>query len=309
MTSTRDEDEFSIIDEDVNDFENSSLNDNNSFSVEFNDGPAIKSLFEFLRLSSNKGNFKFSKNKIEYAKMDQRKKLLNFIEIDAEKIDFYEFRSSSCEQLIVGINLSDLRIFTKPIKKGQGIKIEKKENDSELYVSVFPTGNNSSRKATFGTISPCDEEDENYEVIEYSRDEKKPNFIVSPADFVEACSGMTSLKCNDIHIKSKFRGAFFESGGDRATVTKSIPLGNPYQRPNSPSTSPNKNTNPIHETSLRIKATTIKTLGKLGNNNLGAQKDDSVLKIFMEVGKPMKIITQIGKYGFLKTYVFDEDNH
>jgi len=313
----RDEnDEFDVIDdeeqneilEDYND--ESALNDEDSFSAELSEGYTFKSLIEFLRFPNPRGNFKFSKNMIKYNKMDSRKKMLNIVEINCDSIDQYEFNSDH-EEIVIGINMVDLRTITKPVKKKEGIKIIKHPGDSKLYIHIISRNSSSSKTNNFGSISSHDEEDTDYTVEEYSRNEKMPNFTVSAADFVSVCTRMSSIKCNDIYIRSQHKGAILETSTEGGTVNKTETLGEPYQRQtSSPSGSPptfeNKSRLVVKspETSIRVKTATIKTLSKLGSLSTGG-----MLKIFMEPNKPMKIITPIGNYGFLRTYIFDEDNH
>jgi hypothetical protein len=310
-------DEFYVVDDDEqneneNDFiDEASLDDEDSFDAEFSEGYTFKSLIEYLRFPNPRGNFKFSANMIRYNKMDSRKKMFNNVEIDCDKIEKYEFDSKH-EEIVIGINMVDLRTITKPVKKKEGIKIIKCRKDPKLYIHIISRNNSSSKANNFGSICSHDEEDADYTVEEYTRSEKTPNFAVSAADFVSVCTRMSQIKCNDITIRSQHKGAILETSTEGGTVNKTETLGEPYQRVNtSPSGSPTYNSSKNSrllvknaETSLRVKTATIKILSKLGNLSTGG-----MLKVFMEPGKPMKIITPIGNYGFLRTYIFDEDNH
>lgn len=276
------------------------IDEDDYFSIEFTEGFIFKSLIEFLKQTTQKGNFSFSNKCIRYEKMDLSKKILNILEINCDILN-YKFESVS-DEIIFGINFKDVVAIIGKVKRKEGVKLRKIPRDNRLYISVTTTNDSSSDNNNYGTIIPCAEQDVNYLLNEDEKSDKsKEHFFVVPTiKFVNACNRITSNKCTDITIKSEGRGAVFETmiGG---TVSKKEILGDIKLH-----SSPTKRTVDDEELEEPIKIdinpNTIKALSKLGN-----LCQNGSIKITMEKNRPLKITTPVSNYGILKTYIFSDE--
>jgi len=279
--------------------------DDEYFEIEFTEGFIFKSLIEFLKQTTQKGNFIFSQKGIKYEKMDLSKKILNILEIDCE-ILHYEFPPTN-EDVIFGINFKDVVAIIGKVKRKEGVKLRKLPRDKKLYISVTTSNDSSSENNNYGTIIPYSEQDISYLINNDEKDDKSKehSFVIPTIKFVNACNRITSIKCIDITMKSEGKGAVFETtiGG---TVSKKEILGD-NKTHSSPKLKPKDEDEKMEEApeeviKIDINPNTVKSLAKLGN-----LCQNGSIKIIMEKNKPLKIITPVSNYGTLKTYIFSEE--
>lgn len=283
--------------------------DEDSFEVVFTEGFIFKSLIEFFKQTTQKGNFNFSSQKIRYEKMDLSKKILNILEINCEIIP-YSFHSNS-EEVIFGINFKDIVAIIGKVKRKEGVKLRKLPRDNKLYISVIPSGDSSLDDNNYGTIIPYSEQDLSYSINDEEKNSEKNDknkehsFVIPTIKFVNACNRITSIKCIDITMRSEGKGAIFETmiGG---TVNKKEILGDLRTTHSSPTMTRQTDDEKKEETDncikIDINPNTVKALAKLGN-----LCQNGSIKISMERNRPLKIITPVSNYGILKTYIFSDE--
>jgi hypothetical protein len=275
-----DSEEFIV--ENTTEEESNAFNDSDSFQVTFREGSIFKSLLEYLKLTTKKGNFNFSKSGISYSKLDKNKKILNILRITCDLLQ-YEFNSDN-EEIIYGINFNDLITVIGKIRKTDGIRLSKFPNDNKLYVGITESKKTISVK-NVGHITPYDEQDIQWDFDE-EENEVENSIVISSEEFIDACSRITSSK-SDVSMSWMGKGILFET--TIGTVTKTSPLGDiDYHDKKS--------------CEIIINSNIIKNLSKLGN--LYA---DGTLRITLQKNRPLKIMTGISNYGVLKSYTFDDD--
>lgn len=281
--NSSDSEEF-IVENTAEDYdtETNSFNDNDSFQVTFREGFIFKSLLEYLKLTTKKGNFNFSKSGITYSKLDKNKKILNILKISCDLLQ-YEFNSDN-EEIIYGINFNDLITVIGKIRKTDGIRLVKHPNDNKLYIEISESKKSTNVK-NVGHITPYDEQDIQWDFDE-EENEVDNSIVVSSDEFVDACNRITSSK-SDVSMSWMGKGILFET--TIGTITKTSPLGDV-----------NYKDGKLCE--IVINSNIIKNLSKLGN-----LYEDGTLRITLQKNRPLKIMTGISNYGVLKSYTFDDD--
>ena len=293
-----------------------------SFVAEFTDGYAFRNMIEYLRATNSKGNFRFSNDIIYYEQADPNLITVNQIEINTCDLSNYEFYSNVPE-LIVGVNISDMRAITKTIGKKDSIRLYKNSNDPILYIQIISGNTRSGSRTNISIVRPQQVEVINYNFPEYKRNERFPNCTVSSTDFAKMCTSMSSLKCNTVTVHGYPKGVVFEGltegsmsgrieqfgSPDGFTSSQSMDSSIPNRKLNN-ITIPNgpkprliiKNNNPEEQVNIKIKMSLIKSLAKL--NNLS---NHGMIKLYMEQDNPLKIMCQIGNYGTLRVYIRSDD--
>lgn len=263
------------------------VEDDDSFDVTFEQGFVFKSLIEFLRQTTQKGNFNFLKSRITYSKMDINKKIFNILDIECGLIP-YNLQSYN-DEIVYGINFKDLIAVIGKVKRKEGIKLFKKVNDSKLYVSILSSKKNSGTD-NINEVKPYSEQDLQWK-FEDDRDDDTDNdnsIVVSSSEFVDACNRITSIKCSDVSVVWVGKGIILET--TVGTVIKREILGDVED---------------IHQASdIRINANsnTIKALSKLGN-----LCENGSVRLSLRKNRPFRIMTRIANYGLLKTFIFNDE--
>lgn len=281
-----------------------------SFIAEFSDGYSFRNMIEYLRVTNAQGNFRFDEDGIKYEQSDATQTILNQIEIFKYELTKYEFYSRT-DQVIVGVNISDVRSITKTIGKKDAVRLYKKSNDPMLYIQIIHNSRGADR-TNVSVVRPRQVDLDQYDLPEYQRDEKHPNFTLPASDFSRACTAISSVKCDMVLIHGFSGGAQFDAMMEGGIVRRFERLGNcddcvlTQGRPDQSGSSGNnerqsrrlkliiKNERPT----IKVRTSTIKALSKL--NNLSS---NGTVKFYMEQVNPLKLVCRIGTYGTLRVFI------
>lgn len=297
-----------------------------SFLAEFSDGYSFRNMFEYLRITNIKGNFRFSRDLICYEQADASMTIVNQIEISTCELTCYQFNSQT-DEIVIGINISDMRNITKTIGKKDSVRIYKQADDPILYIQIITQSTRGSMGHNVSVIRPItDVEITMYEMPEYRVSEKYPNCTIPMTEFTRTCTSMSTFRCSYVTIIGLPKGAIFktltegtisgkyqefgicdgytttpspQSYGQAdidfaATMRLSLPTGPP---PKLVVKSENK---PV--AIIKIKMAIIKALSKL--NNLSTS---GTIKMYMESDNPLKLVCRIGTYGILRIFIRTDD--
>lgn len=298
-----------------------------SFVAEFSDGYSFRNMIEYLRVTNTKGNFIFSREVIRYEQADATMTTLNQIEIETCELTQYEFNSRTSE-IIMGVNIGDMRAITKTIGKKDSIRLYKTSNDSLLYIQIICHSTRGTR-TNVSIVRPIAVDLVEYEFPGYKRTEKYPNCTVPTAEFAKMCTAMSSVKCNYVTVYGLPKGAIFEGlvegsifgrierfgnhdGFTTSTVQSDQSSDNPDLKvkvnnitvPSAPR--PKlviKTPNTEQQVKIIVKMSTIKALAKLNNLSLMG-----TVKIYMEPKNPLKLVCKIGTYGTLRVFIRSDDD-
>ena len=297
---------------------------NASFVADFTDGYSFRNMIEYLRTTNSNGNFRFRSEVIYYEQDDASHIIVNQIEINNCELSLYEFNSKASD-IVLGVNISDMRAITKTIGKKDSLRIYKLAGDPLLYIQIIGNNSRGTGRQNISVVRPHKVEVVEYKIPEYKRSERYPNCTISSTDFAKMCTSMSSLKCNYVTVYGLPKGVSFEGLTDGAMFGRIERFGSQDYSPNIHSMDssssplrlnninvPNtpkprlviKQTTPLPEDQIKIKIKMglIKALAKL--NNL---TNHGMIKIYMEPDNPLKIICQIGNYGTLRIYIRSDD--
>lgn len=295
-----------------------------SFVAEFSDGYSFRNLIEYLRVTNTKGNFRFRKDLISYEQIDVDHLIVNQIQIHTCELTHYEMFSTNSE-IIVGVNINDIRGITRTIGKKDSVRLFKHENDPLLYIQIIGQNNRGANRQNISVVRPQQVDLVVYEIPEYHNGEKSPNCTIPSQDFAKTCTSLASVKCNYVSIFAMPRGIILEGVQEGSTFARKEQFGSceSYTSPiypvfNSSSTSysskhlivpsgpkpklivKTENT-PILE--IKVKMSLIKALAKI--NNLSAS---GTVKVYAESGNPLKLNSKIGSCGNINIYIRSLDD-
>ena len=300
---------------------NNLIDANSSFVAEFSEGYTFRNMIEYLRVTNTKGNFRFSRDLIYYEQIDADNTIVNQIEIQTCELTHYEI-STNKDEIIIGINISDMRSITKTIGKKDSVRIFKHANDPLLYIQIINQSSRSANRQNVSIVRPQHVDLVTYEIPEYKNGEKSPNCTIPTADFAKTCTSMSSVKSSYVTIYGLAKGLILEGlqegimFGRReqfgncdgyTTSVQSVPTNSSSISPKSglrlnvPSGPKPKLILKTENTPLikiKVKMNVIKALAKL--NNLSAV---GTLKVYAEPDNPFKFLCKIGGYGILRSYV------
>ena len=280
-----------------------------SFVAEFSDGYSFRNMFEYLRVTNSHGTFIFKKDEICYMQGDDNNTILNQIEILVHELPDYKFKSSTPE-IVIGINIQDIRSITKTIGKKDSVILYKQPNSNDIQIQIVNSSRGTGRQ-NYSKVRLQRREIPDYSLPDFQNDEKHPNFTIPSADFSRTCTSISSVKCDKIIIHGYPRGTQFDAVMHGGVVQRYERMGscemisgivrdacildengNPGKRVKMVV----KSDGPVP--SVVVRTSTIKALSKL--NNLSA---NGTIKFYMEPDNPIKIMSKIGTYGTLRVYI------
>ena len=305
---------------------NNLIDANSSFVAEFSEGYTFRNMIEYLRVTNTKGNFRFSRDLIYYEQIDADNTIVNQIEIQTCELTHYEI-STNKEEIIIGINISDMRSITKTIGKKDSVRIFKHANDPLLYIQIINQSSRSTNRQNVSIVRPQHVDLVTYEIPDYHNGEKAPNCTIPTADFAKTCTSMSSVKSSYVTIYGLAKGLILEGVqegimfGRReefgycegyTTSVQSVPTSSsnisPKSRlrmniPSGPKPKLILKTDNTPLIKIKVKMNIIKALAKL--NNLSSV---GTLKAYAETGNPLKFLCKIGGYGILRSYIRSYDD-
>lgn len=295
------------------------VDDLSSFRAEFRingEGYEIRNLITYLKGFHQRGNFRFAADYIRFEEASSSNAALNILEIDTAELYNYKF-SSKAREIIMGVSLSDVHNVSKTIGKKDGVVFYKEPNDRILYVQVINHDTRTESPSNVCIIKTQTVEHKKYTIPPYANTERHPNFHMASTSFVKACVAISSVKCELVTIHGHGRWAVMKAIREGGIAGRIERLGqvDDQVRPVSPSettitvdaiTRPQaprpklllRNTPAPEEPTLKLHRDTVKALSKL--NNLLA---NGTIKFYLEPNKPLKLISRVGAYGMLRTYL------
>jgi len=265
------------------------------FLISISDGYSFRNLIEYLKITNSTGNLVFKNNGISYQHSNLDGTILNQFIIRADDLPTYKYYSEG--EINVGVNLTNLRLITKPIGRKDSIKMYMKKDDEKGYLYLHINSSKGIDRENVSFIQPEHVENVEYIVEGYQRETCDPNLSIQSHQFTKIFTTINSLKCVTCSIKVYENGIAFEgikSNGTSGHIERYGNCGN--KNAFILRNEINDNMNYVDE--INIRTNTIKAMTKLGN----LSHNDSI-KIYMEKELPMKIITNIGSYGKLTIYI------
>ncbi len=291
------------------------VDNNASFFATFIDGSSFRNMIEYIRLPSIEGVFRFTKHKVFYEQGDKDNNILNVVVLKTYELVDYEFTSKS-EEIVIGINLSDIRNICRNVGKKDHIDLYKLSGEPKnLYIRI----RSQSEKGSESNLYLLPITTTNYTVYtlpEYARGKKDPTCTVYQSDFSKLCKSLATIKCSHAMVHGFTRGVIYKgilntgaigsvkefgkcNNSSAQLQLKSIfPAGSgtiiKAKRP-----PPRLNIGEIGEIErFKIDISIIKFLQKLN-----ALSPTGTVKMYIEKKLPLKMVCDIGNFGKMSTYL------
>ncbi len=289
---------------------------NATFFATFIDGSSFRNMIEYIRLPSIDGVFRFTKHKVLYEQGDKDNNILNVVELKTYELVDYEFVSKS-EEIVVGINLAEMRNICRNVGKKDHIDLYKLPGEPKnLYIRIRSQSEKGSESNLY-LMNITTTDYTVYTLPEYERGKKDPTCTIYQSDFSKLCKSLVVIKCSHamIHgfqkgitckgiLSTGIIGSVKEFGKcnineSSSTQLKSIEPTGPGTIVKASRPPPRLNVGEVGEIErFRIDITIIKYLQKLN-----ALSPTGTIKVYIEKKLPMKMVCNIGTFGKMSTYL------
>ena len=290
---------------------------NATFFATFIDGSSFRNMIEYIRLPSIEGVFRFTKHTILYEQGDNDNNILNVVELKTYELVDYEFHSNS-EEVIVGINLSEIRDICRNVGKKDHIDLYKLAGEPKnLYIRIRSQSEKGSESNLYLLNITTITDYTVYTLPEYVRGKKDPTCTIYQSDFSKLCKSLAVIKCTHAMVHGFQKGIICKgilrtgaigsvkefgkcSVNDSSTsqLKSIVPAGTgTIIKASKPP--PKLNIGEIGEIErFRIDINIIKYLQKLN-----ALSPTGTIKVYIEKKLPLKMVCDIGGFGKMSTYL------
>lgn len=287
-----------------------------SFFATFIDGSSFRNMIEYIRLPNIEGVFRFSKYTILYEQGDPDNNILNVVSLKNYELTDYSF-SSKTDEIVVGINLADLRNITRNVGKKDHIDLYKLPAEPKnLYIRI----RSQSEKGSESNLYLLPITTTNYTVYrlpEYERGKKDPTCTVYQSDFSKLCKSLATIKCSHANVHGFEKGVLFKGILNTGAIgsvkefgkcnnhtsvqsdLKSMVVSDSKSIIKSKVAPPKLQIGEIGEIErFRIDINILKYLIKLN-----ALSPTGTIKMYIERGLPLKMVCNIGTFGKVCVYL------
>lgn len=295
-----------------------SVDNDASFFATFIDGSSFRNMIEYIRLPNIEGVFRFTKHRIRYEQGDSDNNILNVIDLKTYELTDYSFDSKS-DEIVVGVNLADLRNITRNVGKKDHIDLYKLSGEPKnLYIRIRSQSEKGSESNLY--LLPITTTSYTvYTLPKYEQGKKDPTCTVYQTDFSKLCKSLVTIKCSHANVHGFKNGVIYKgilntgaigsvkefgkctaSSHNNQTHLKSLFPGDTSKGSiiKSKLPPPRLNIGEIGEIErFRIDISIIKYLIKLN-----ALSPTGTIKMYIEKGLPLKMVCNIGTFG--KMYVY-----
>ena len=272
--------------------------------AEFSEAYTFRATIELVRHICTQANFVFYPDRIELARGNADFTAMAEWSIDTDKIiryayNTYDEEGEKLDCLAAGFNLVELVKGTKGISKKDGMRLFILPDDNKINIQVLIGGEKPQGTAYVQLVeAPVIE----YEAMKYSRSEDSPNVRIHSPVFAKMCSSVAAIRCQNLKFVGYDNGVECTGILADSSIGRKQPFGDCKPSESLPLQTPSRRINlrPKEDfNTMMIKTMPIvKAMGRLGNiTNLG------ILKLTMEIGKPIRLALNVGAYGQLHIYL------
>ena len=292
-----------------------SVDNDASFFATFVDGSSFRNMIEYIRLPNIEGVFRFTKHNILYEQGDSDNNILNVVDLTTYELTEYSF-SSKTDEVVVGISLADLRNITRNVGKKDHIDLYKLSTEPKnLYIQIRSQSEKGSESNLYLLPITCTSYTM-YRMPDYMRGERDPTCTIYQSDFSKLCKSLNTIKCSHAVVHGFAKGMIvkgFLNTGVIGSVKEFGKCNNNPTQTNLKSIVPHGVTNIIRSNRppprlhigeigeierFKIDINILKYLIKLN-----ALSPTGTIKIHIEKGLPLKMVTNIGTFGKISVYL------
>lgn len=262
------------------------------WTVKMHEAHCFRAMIDVLALNSSYGILRFSADQICITMGNKNTTVLNDVVLDTGELD-YEF-GSKFPQILFKCNLVMFKEAMSCVGKTENMLMYKKPKLLPIYCN--PRVKSSGAKQTiFKFVQPfIIEEFDNYEIPTYTADDRHPNCKIGSQEFSKACADLASFKRPHVTLIGYPRGVVFSVYGADGTKLGITSFG---ETPGSSESEPQ----PKEVTTIYVLNENLKNLSRWNNLH-----PNSLVKLFIEIGKPLKICSSVGGFGKITQYISNQ---
>lgn len=288
-----------------------------SFFATFIDGSSFRNMIEYIRLPTIEGVFRFNKHKVLYEQGDKDNNILNVVELKTYELVDYEFHSKS-DEIVVGINLPDIRNICRNVGKKDHIDLYKLSGEPKnLYIRI----RSQSEKGSESNLYLLPITTTNYTVYklpEYARGKKDPTCTVYQSDFSKLCKSLVTIKCSHAMVHGFQKGVIYKGILTTGAIGSVKEFGkcnnNESSQPQLKSIFPEGSSGTIVRAKRPPPRLNIGEIGEIERfkidisiikflQKLNALSPTGTIKMYIEKKLPLKMVCNIGTFGKMSTYL------
>lgn len=307
-----------------------------SVYANFSNAYPLAKAADIIRQYSHEVTLTFTSSGITLNRTTVDNTVLIILTIDASSLKSYTlnaFKDNNGKQeradaIMVNVEMKELVAATKNIRKNYEATIYMKAGDPCLYIQAKPPGEDGGNCNVNIVSAKTPDQVPEYTPPSYSRGSNDPNALVEAKEFVVACNNIKEMKCSNsdfavtetgIRVLSYKAGAvhptnvcifdrqkMVKEAATRKKGTKSTPSESKTPSQPIPALSINDGARQgktrlivksADDYKVSIENASIKPLAKLGSVS-----EKAPIKLFLEDGKPLKIVSNISNYGYLSLF-------
>lgn len=304
--------------------------DSSSVTIKFPDGGGFNFRNTIGQLCKNNSTAVFHcyPKSIKYIGANPKGTMCNYLELFAREMGDYRLNIPEGQEcVLLRLRLQDLFSFIKSVQKKDSLSLHKPANSRDLLICIKKGGDGATSEF-INTIrlldSPGDVETE----YDFGDDEEegKPNCAPPAREFTKMCTTMKSVKCSYVHVYGYEDGVIFKGYLEDGSCGSTNIFGKPDNQPKIDlstehvdkiwqkikrmeekgivSEIENKTSTQNSMTSMKVETSVISSLSKI--NSL---TDKGTAKIYVRPDKTLKILCNVGMFGYLRTYIAEDEEH
>lgn len=295
---------------------------------EFNDGHPFRNTIDYLKQNFTNGTFRFYPKMITLREASPDFNLIVDIVLHSWRLPRY-FYNSTQPFVPFSFSFNDFHSLTRSIGKSHGFMMykhdEKHDPNGNLYFQI------SGATDDVDFIAPKNLTLQSIELPTYTRSEDDPSIVIPISDYCSLCKTLCHIKCGYVSIYGYYRGLKFEGfkpGNIRGKVKTfgsedPPPLSESIQEEGSAMKGVSKekeeeSTDEIiidfgdndSEDNITVvdDRSIINTRLDIGRVKAGMKYSNisgpkNVLLVYIEKGKAMKLLSDIGGFGEMRVYI------
>ena len=282
------------------------MDDKVEFVIEFEEGKIFKDLIESVKQINKTGFFKFTKYSFSYSQYSQENKIWLEVEISTSKLSKYTFDSNSSEY-IVELNIKTIKSNLSQVTGKDGVMVYKISGEDNIYFQRISKAANNSKSVCCMSIPKILKERIEYAVPDYDDgNERFPTIITDTSEFKKELGAIVrnNSSLNEIHLTKStiiFRGINQEK---TSTVIAQFESNPPISiagldKFGGVTLEPKKDFDIKVEVSKHL----LKYLIKICNLSGSGVKAEGKIRIILEEGLPIKLVSNVGIYGIVRSYI------
>lgn len=281
------------------------MNTRTLFMAEITDGHTFKNTVGMIKNEQDVITLLVSKYKITITFVNKGDNAIHDIILTTTDFHDYNYNITNLEECPITVNASELFTAIKPVGKKDSLKILWKEDQKKLSIQPIKSSKDSGHSSV-SFINIINKEYVKYEFINYYTLDDHC-IKMQNREFSYICNQASTQKCKYLEITACSNKLFFKgvlTDGSYGMISQFISNKYDEEKITKVNTGKGKlelNIIDADDIIIKLPLNTIKTLSKLHS----IVPPGTELKLYFEVGKPVKIESRIGSIGLYNIFLRD----